>query len=189
MQNSTEEKTDFVVPILLNTFFLCGFIFLRIFYNNFNFLASTLKLSLYSFLPALLIILCIKNFLLKLHDHPKHRKSIQWMMVILTGINFWMFLTGVSGYLNQKLDQSEAKTLILGIEAIEQYSTKRGMVRVAVISLPFETGGFGIPDAKVEIPVTKEEEKIFNLGTSKIQFSYKEGYLKVPWLIERKFIP
>lgn len=93
------------------------------------------------------------------------------------------------GYLNQKLDSSEMVVVSLGVEAVEQISTKRGIYHVAIVNLPFDTGALGIPDAPVEINISKSEQKLFNLGTSKVEIKYKSGFFQIPWQVEKTFIP
>lgn len=186
---TTNSKSDFVIPILLNTFFINGFIFSRIFYSNFNFLTSTLVLSCYAFPLAVIIFIVFKNSLVKIHSTANDNKKSLRPLLIFTALNIWLFTIGIVGYLNQRLDSSEMVTVTLGVEAIEKISTKRGTFHVAIVNLPFNTGALGIPDAPVEINISKSEQKLFNLGTSKLEIKYKKGFFQIPWQVEKTFIP
>lgn len=186
---TNNSKSDFVVPILLNTLLLNVFIFSRIFYGNFNFLTSTIVLSCYALPLALVIFFICKNFLIKIHSTGNDSKAPLKPLLIITALNIWLSTTGVMGYLNQKLDSSEMVVVSLGVEAVEQISTKRGIYHVAIVNLPFDTGALGIPDAPVEINISKSEQKLFNLGTSKVEIKYKSGFFQIPWQVEKTFIP
>lgn len=126
-----------------------------------------------------------------MHDpNNSTSKKTTNFLVILTGINIWLFFTGIFGVCNQVLDDSEEIKITLGIEAIEQKSHKRGISRVAIVTLPFSSGvGAIIPDAQVEIGVSKDDEKNFQLGNSKLHLTYKKGFFNIPWMVEKKFLP
>ncbi len=184
-----KQENELITPILLNTLFLAGFVFLRTFYDNFNFIVSTTHFLLISLPISILLIYFFKSFLIKIHDSVKISKKGQRALIIITCILLWFFVSSIIGVINQIFDRSKVETIELGIQEVTFRSTKYGPVYFALVTLPINTGGYGMPDSLTEIVITESENKKFNLGTSKLKIRYRKGLFNSEWIVEKKFIP
>ncbi len=185
----SKNKPDLVIPIILNTILFNIFIFLRIFYGNFTFLVSTLTLIAHALLPWIILLFLLKNKIYRLNQSPNLKPSGAKFLSAFTAFNILLCITGILGVINQKLDSSKELEMTLKIEEVERKTSKYNSYYVAIVTPPFKTGGFGIPDAKIDLGISKEDEKNFKIGTSKIYVRYKEGLFNLPWILEKKFIP
>lgn len=167
---------DKIAPILFLTFGLCSFLFTRIFAFDFHFLANSVRyLGLSAPLPVMVY------FLLRNKSDNLHR--------LFFSLSVWTIVASGLNLTNSWAANSPHQVISIKIESVELVTGKYSRNYLAIFELPIDVSCCFIPEKKSELTISDEEAKSFKLGESKLEITYQVGYLGIPYLIKKKFIP
>lgn len=191
MENPMKKNANEAIgTIIITTTALCSFIFTRIFALDFHFFANSLWYLTYAFLPTTLITLFFGKRIYHYYLQKSHlQKSTVAVCTFFAITTLWMFFAAGLSLINSFMSNQEIKLISVGVESIELKTHKHSRNYVAVFEMPFNVSCCFIPETKTELAITDKEAESFRLGQSKLEIQYKEGYFRIPYLINKKFIP
>lgn len=191
MENTKPKDTSAAIgAIVFATVGFNCFIFSRIFALDFNFLANSLWYLAIALFPTIILSLIFgkKIYHYYLHKNLPNKNTIRLCTFFVLS-SLWMILAALLTQANTMMDNRELKEITVKVESIELKTRKHSRNYVAIFEMPFNVSCCFIPETKTELVITDKEAESFRLGQSKLEIQYKEGYFRIPYLINKKFIP